>query len=290
MQRFTNLTQILLFLTFLIFSVFIFKMDQLQDKRVQKSELKEKVKNPIAQPLKIIAIGDLHGDLQNALKVLGMAGIIDSQGNWMAGATTLVQTGDIVDRGDDTIKLYKLFIKLRKQAKENGGKVVPLLGNHEVMNMQEDWRYVTQGDIESFGGIENRRFEWSREGWIGTYLRELGVAALVDGNVFFHGGANVKWARETVEGMNEAAKDALLHLSPDELSQVGLFGGDGPLWYRGFAQDDERVVCPLLDKALSYLNATRMIVGHTPQMSGHILSRCNNKVPLPNLLTPRCLW
>ena len=37
-------------------------------------------------------------DLNNAQTVLKMAGIIDDEIRWQAGETTLVQTGDIVDR------------------------------------------------------------------------------------------------------------------------------------------------------------------------------------------------
>jgi hypothetical protein len=41
---------------------------------------------------------DVSTDLNNAQTVLRMAGIIDDQVQWKAGKTTLVQTGDIVDR------------------------------------------------------------------------------------------------------------------------------------------------------------------------------------------------
>lgn len=232
----------------------------------------------VAASGKIIAVGDLHGDYKNSLRTLMMAGIADSKGNWVAGTSTFVQTGDIVDRGDDTILLYEMMIRLRKQAKEAGGLVVPLLGNHEVMNMQHDFRYVTEGDVATFGGWEKRNYEWSKDGWIGKYLRELGVAALVNDTCFFHGGASVKWAKDTVDGINEASKKALDTLPPDQLRKVGLFGPTGPLWYRGYAQDDEAVVCPLLDEALEYLNATRMVVGHTPQLSGKVLKRCRGRV------------
>lgn len=95
------------------------------------SSPKSPTTNP-SSPTKIIAIGDLHGDYQNALRTLKMAGLVDGEANWIAGQTTFVQTGDIVDRGDDTIILYEMMIRLKSQAKEAGGLVVPLLGNHEV--------------------------------------------------------------------------------------------------------------------------------------------------------------
>ena len=76
----------------------------------------------------MLRIGDLHGDLNSATTVLQMAKVIDSSLNWIGGRTYLVQTGDIVDRGPDTIALYKLFIKLSKQALDQGGRVFSLLG------------------------------------------------------------------------------------------------------------------------------------------------------------------
>ena len=75
---------------------------------------------------------DLHGDLSHALRVLRAASLVDHRGYWIGGSATLVQTGDIVDRGRDTIALYRLFDTLRAQAQDSGGEVISLLGNHEV--------------------------------------------------------------------------------------------------------------------------------------------------------------
>ncbi len=47
---------------------------------------------------RIVAVGDLHGDLPNAHAVLQMAGVVDAKGNWANGVDFLVQTGDIIDR------------------------------------------------------------------------------------------------------------------------------------------------------------------------------------------------
>lgn len=93
---------------------------------------------------RLIAVGDLHGDFESTIITLKMAGVIDDNLNWAAGDATFVQTGDVVDRGPDTISLYKLIIRLRKEALLEGGLVIPLLGNHEIMNLQDDLRYVTE--------------------------------------------------------------------------------------------------------------------------------------------------
>ncbi|RKO88199.1 Metallo-dependent phosphatase-like protein, partial [Blyttiomyces helicus] len=227
---------------------------------------------------RIVAVGDLHGDLPHAVRVLMMAGISDDSGNWVGGQTTFVQTGDIVDRGPDTIVLYEMMQRLTSQAAEAGGKVVALLGNHEVMNMQDDLRYVTKEDFESFGGREKRKFAWSKEGWLGQYLRTLDIVAIVNETVFMHGGMHPKWAKKGIDWINAEAHRALTTLTPDQLWQFPLFGDDGPLWYRGYAQDAEEVICGVLQKALDHLKVRRMVIGHTPQYDGRILGRCTGKV------------
>lgn len=50
------------------------------------------------------------------------------------------------------------------------------------------------------------------------------------------------------------------------------------MWYRGYALDDEADgICEQAESVLKSLNATRMVVGHTPHFQG-ILSRCRSKV------------
>ncbi|KAH8100831.1 hypothetical protein BXZ70DRAFT_1077448 [Cristinia sonorae] len=106
---------------------------------------------------KIVAVGDLHGDLPNAQSVLQMAGVVDADGNWTGGVDFFVQTGDIIDRGDDTIKLYMYMDKLRAQAQAVGGTVLSHLGNHEWMNVIGDWRYVYPSEIKTFGSVAARQ-------------------------------------------------------------------------------------------------------------------------------------
>ncbi|KAJ3101437.1 hypothetical protein HDU97_001367 [Phlyctochytrium planicorne] len=221
----------------------------------------------------VIAVGDFHGDLKSTLRVLSMAGIVDDKGNWAAPPhTTLVQTGDVVDRGDDTIALYALLGNLTEQAKEKQGKVIRTLGNHEVMNMAMDWRYVTEGDVETFGSAKSRQLAFSENGWIGSVLRKIPIVAKVGDTIFTHGGVMPKWADLGLDEINDLAFKGLA--KKDWRSPV--FGSDGPLWYRGYAQDPEGKVCGKLVNALLALKAKRMVMGHTPQLTGKILSRCNH--------------
>ncbi|KAK7033246.1 adenylate cyclase [Favolaschia claudopus] len=105
----------------------------------------------------IVAVGDLHGDYGNAQKVLEFSGVVDSAGNWTGDVDFFVQTGDIIDRGDDTIKLFMWMESLRVQAAKTGGVVLSHLGNHEVMNQIGDWRYVYPSEIETFGSVAARQ-------------------------------------------------------------------------------------------------------------------------------------
>ena len=87
-----------------------------------------------------MAVGDLHADLDAARSVLRMAKMVDASGHWAGGSATLVQTGDMTDRGPDGRTLLTWLRSLEREAAAAGGRFVPLLGNHEVMNLQGDWR------------------------------------------------------------------------------------------------------------------------------------------------------
>ena len=100
-------------------------------------------KTPADPPESLVAIGDVHGDFDH----------------WTGGKTTLVQTGDLLDRGPKPREVMDLMMALEKEAGQAGGRVVSLLGNHEMMNIMGDLRYVTPVNFASFadGNSENRQ-------------------------------------------------------------------------------------------------------------------------------------
>lgn len=100
---------------------------------------------------KIVAVGDVHGDYENFVKILKGTGLIDKELHWTGGKTHLVQTGDILDRGPDAKKVLDLLMRLEKEAEEAGGKVHALIGNHEEMNiMGISFRYSGYVGVNQF--------------------------------------------------------------------------------------------------------------------------------------------
>jgi hypothetical protein len=107
----------------------------------------------------LFAIGDVHGDFDDFVLILRHLGLIDSQQHWTGGASTLVQVGDLLDRGAKEHDVLDFLIALEPEAQKAGGAVVVLLGNHEMMNILGDLRYVTAAEYATFadGNSENRR-------------------------------------------------------------------------------------------------------------------------------------
>ena len=223
-------------------------------------------------PERLIAVGDLHGNLEDAIGVLRMAGLVDEKSAWTGGKTWLVQTGDTTDRGPDSRGVMALLRRLQAEALAAGGRVVPLMGNHEVMNMIGDWRYVSPEDMAGYGGEEPRKQAFSVEGEDGRWLFGLGVTAKVGDSVFVHGGIDPHWAELGIDGINAGVRSALLSATP---KTAPILGTDGPVWNRAYVLGDPPVECPRLKEALTKLSATRMVVGHTTRDDGKIESRCD---------------
>ena len=103
-----------------------------------------------AQPDRVVAIGDIHGAAAQFRALLTVAGLTDSNQRWTGGRTTLVQTGDFMDRGSGVKAVLDLLMRLEKEAPAAGGRVIVLLGNHETMNLMANMRDTTPELLASF--------------------------------------------------------------------------------------------------------------------------------------------
>ena len=243
-------------------------------------------------PERVVAIGDLHGDLDATRRALRLAGAIDDKDAWIGGKLVVVQTGDVVDRGDDDRKILDLIERLKGEAAKAGGEVVALVGNHEIMNGQLDFRYVTRGAFSAFSDVtpkdermaetaatvgsseRGRASAFLPGGPYAKMLAQRPVVARVGDTIFVHGGVLPKHVRSGLDAINEGTRKWLLGESralPKEITAE-----DGLLWTRMYSAAPGASECATLDETLKALNAKRMVMGHTPQKPD-ISPACNEK-------------
>jgi 3',5'-cyclic AMP phosphodiesterase CpdA len=113
---------------------------------------------------RIVVFADVHGAYQELISVLRETSVIDESLHWRAGDTHLISLGDLVDRGPESRKVLDLLMRLEREAREAGGVLHVLLGNHEVMNVVGDLRYVSDGEYAAFAGSEDAALR--EEAWL----------------------------------------------------------------------------------------------------------------------------
>ena len=150
---------------------------------------------------RLVAVGDLHGDLKVTLQVLRLAKVIPrdiypnnvDQISWCGGSTWLVQCGDQIDRcrpdnwkknciedwsdvvedEGSNMRIIKIFQNLDVEARKCGGRVLGLLGNHELMNVDKDYRYVSPEEFLEFVPPAQRGPKFTDDGYPMGYYHRL---------------------------------------------------------------------------------------------------------------------
>ena len=259
---------------------------------------------------RVVAVGDVHGAYDRYLEILRIAGIIDAGGRWAGGRTHFVQVGDIVDRGNDSRKVLDFLKRLEHDAP--AGQVHILLGNHEVARMLGDLRLTTAGEYAAFAGVESEnlrqrfvrsanlpndterdalmqktplgwvemRQAFGRDGEYGKWLRELPVVIMIDGFVFVHGGISPSVAGMGCDAINARVKRDLTNdLDRTREAPLSTLAArtDGPLWYRGLAQEPDSFA-PKVDEVLAKMHARAIVIAHTVSTTGRIATRFDGRV------------
>src|SRR5215471_2624960 len=160
---------------------------------------------------RIIAIGDVHGDLSDFVAILQQVGLTNENRQWSGGTTVLVQVGDMVDRGPKSRECLDLLMDLERQAPQQNGKVIPLLGNHEVMTMMGDLRYAS---VEDYQGFATPQSEKVRQQAYQEYLDFLSAHGN-HANAAAAAGQREKWMAEHPLGFFERR---------DAFAPQGLYG------------------------------------------------------------------
>jgi hypothetical protein len=238
--------------------------------------------NEAVVPLRIAVFGDVHGDLDATRRALRLTGAVNDSDHWIGGEMVVVQTGDVLDRGDGEQAILELFVRLEEEAAAAGGAFHFLLGNHEVMNVAGDLRYVTPGGFADFEGVvtfdpedpDLARIEPDQRARAAAFrpgspyailFAEQDVILLLDGNVFVHGGVLPHHLDHGIERIHAETESWLR--GEGERPAI-LTGPKSPIWTRAFSDQPKEGADALLDEVLDRLDADRMIMGHTVQEGG----------------------
>ncbi|MHC4612158.1 MAG: metallophosphoesterase [Planctomycetota bacterium] len=222
---------------------------------------------------RILAVGDIHGEYEAARALLRASGVIDDETHWTFGNGHVVFNGDVFDRGDRVTESLWLIYRLDREAKQAGGRVHLVLGNHEVMVLRGDLRYVADKYQKlvapQLGLAYNELF--GPESELGRWLRAQNATVKINDLVFIHGGISpeVSGLGLSLQRINEEIRRGIDadadRISSDETLGL-LMGSKGPLWYRGYlmaASGYERATAEAIRTDLDRLGARRLVVGHT---------------------------
>ena len=218
---------------------------------------------------KIVAMSDAHGQYDLVIKLLKANKVIDENNHWIYGEGHLVITGDNLDRGDKVLDILWFLFFLEKEAAKAGGKVHVLLGNHEVMVLQGDIRYLNRKYVYTSGILRNRYHTLFAKGSVlGDWIANHKVMTSINRSLYLHGGISdeIVKLKYSIEEMNEIFTKHLVRYESKEIFQdpklAALYDENGPLWYRGYFKKDG-MEDSSIRRVLKKLNQDRIIVGHT---------------------------
>ena len=230
---------------------------------------------------KIAALSDIHGQYDLVIKLFKNNKIIDDNLNWSFGKGHLVITGDIFDRGDKVNEVLWLIYKLEAQAKNKGGRVHYLLGNHEYMILYNDLRYIHEKYKAApiLLNLEHKEL-YSDKTIIGRWLRSKSTIVKINNNIFTHGGISedfISYGDFNIEKINDIMRDSIPQ-SSEEINSNDFYkmyySTKGLIWYRGYFKDN--FTDTDISKILKLVDADHIVVGHTTNEK--VVQLFNNKI------------
>ena len=275
---------------------------------------------------RLIAMGDLHGDLRVTLQALRLAKVIPDdifpynvdKISWCGGDTWVIQLGDQIDRcrpdnwkknciedfndvvedEGNNMMIIQLWQKLDAMAKAHGGRVLGMIGNHELMNIDRDFRYVSPQEFLEFVPHNERNKKYTDDGYPYGYYHRLKVferggniakhyaiqkksITVIGKNLFVHGGLSHSLvSKYSIHEINQIVQKWLLKQTSEKEDKIfdEIFRDDddmSPFWCRLYSEDDGygENTEKGYDELLRIINSrnqlmepvSRVVVAHTPQ-------------------------
>ncbi|GAA3604994.1 metallophosphoesterase [Flavivirga amylovorans] len=219
-------------------------------------------------PNKLVAISDIEGNFAPLRLLLQSTGVIDNDLKWSFGSGHLVLTGDFFDRGNQVTEVLWLIYKLEWEAQEAGGHVHFILGNHEIMNLRGDLRYVHDKYQQSAKLMGKELIDlYGANTELGQWLRTKNIAEKIGNHLFVHGGIS-----ETINKLDVSLMSMSNLARPfydretgyDKIEEI-LLSGQGPLWYRRYynTYKGKPITEDIIDCTLKKFEVSKIITGHT---------------------------
>lgn len=228
-----------------------------------KFKLKKSITIPECEynfPNKMLVISDIEGNFEGLKLILQGNKIINDDFKWTFGNNHLILLGDFFDRGTNVTECLWLIYKLEEEAEKKGGKVHFILGNHEVMNMKGQLKYVRNKYKENADTLKLDYNKWySKNAELGHWLRSKNSVEKIGNLLFTHGGIHKNLAKNyTIEEINNITRSTI---DKKTMKNDLFLGENSPLWYRGIAKEEESQED--LENTLSQYNVQKLIIGHT---------------------------
>ena len=196
---------------------------------------------------RVVAFGDVHGAYSALIDLLQATQVVGDDLSWSGGSTHLVSLGDLLDRGPDSRHVLDLLMRLEAEAVVDGGRVHVVLGNHELMNLIGDLRYVSAAEYAAFATDETpamraqaystfaaassdvsdtaslqarfdaaypagyfaHRAAFSADGVYGSWLLERPAITVVNETAYTHGGLPMMLADSSLDELNSRVQSNL---------------------------------------------------------------------------------
>ncbi len=215
---------------------------------------------------KILAVSDIEGNFQAFCKLLTRNRIINKYFEWIFEDGHLVINGDCFDRGDQVTECLWLIYALEERAIKEGGHVHFILGNHEIMNLNGDWRYIHPKYAEQTKSRKPPAAIYDGNGELWRWLCTKNIIEKIGDILFVHGGISKELLKLnlTIKDINFKSRPFYAHANQqfvDPVLNIVFNSDQSPFWYRGYYQDT--VTEEQIDDALRYFGVKTIVTGHT---------------------------
>ena len=233
--------------------------------------LKKKVQNEkceFSKQTNLFILSDIEGNFSALRKLLQANKIISEDFNWQFNNGHLVLIGDFFDRGEQVTELLWFIYSLEEKAKDAGGYVHFILGNHEIMNLSADLRYVNKKYLDNAGLLDQKYTSlYDENSELGRWLRTKNIVERIGDFIFTHGGISsaVNNLNLSIRDINKLARPYYADTTSEYSNQNSdiLFSDFGPFWYRGYYDKNNAAIPSQIDSTLSQFNVKHIVTGHS---------------------------